>query len=125
DRVNVSVACLLAWTMILLSTTSLSQQAAAAGEPLTIHTVSLPKALLRQQYRFELRAEGGISPLQWEVTGGSMPDGLALGPDGVLSGVPIETGDFRFTVTVTNSGKPAHAQIHELTLLVLSHPLLH
>src|SRR5436309_2452102 len=85
--------------MILLSTTSLSQQAAAAGEPLTIHTGSLPKALLRQQYRFELRAEGGISPLHWEVTGGSMPDGLALGPDGVLSGVPIETGDFRFTVT--------------------------
>ena len=122
DRVNVSVACLLAWTMIL-STTSLPQQAAAAGEPLAIHTVSLPKALLRQQYRFELRAEGGISPLQWEVTGGSMPDGLALGPDGVLSGVPIETGDFRFTVTVTDSGKPAHEKSQELTLLVVA-PLL-
>ena len=72
---------------MLLSTTSLAQQAAAAGEPLAIHTVSLPKALLRQQYRFELRAEGGISPLHWEVTGGSLPDGLALSADGVLSGV--------------------------------------
>src|SRR5438876_600216 len=108
---------------MLLSTTSLSQQGAAAGEPLAIHTVSLPKALLRQQYRFELRAEGGISPLQWEVTGGSMPDGLALGPDGVLIGVPIETGDFRFTVTVTDSGKPAHEKSQELTLLVVA-PLL-
>src|SRR5437879_12591815 len=93
---------------MILSTTSLSQQAAAAGEPLAIHTVALPKALLRQQYRFELRAEGGISPLHWEVTGGSMPDGLALSQDGVLSGVPVETGDFRCTVTVPDSDKPAH-----------------
>src|SRR5438552_18710635 len=93
---------------MLLSTTSLSQQAAAAGEPLAIHTVSLPKALLRQQYRFELRAEGGISPLQWEVTGGSMPDGLALGRDGVLSGVSIDTGEFSFKVTVHDSIKLAH-----------------
>src|SRR5437016_12975890 len=108
---------------MILSTTSLAQQAAAAGEPLAIHTVSLPKALLRQQYRFELRAEGGISPLQGEVTGGSMPDGLARGPGGVLSGVPIETGDFRFTVTVIDSGKPAHDKSQELTLL-LGAPLL-
>src|SRR3989442_14381813 len=96
--------------MILLSTTSLSQQAAAAGEPLTIHTGSLPKALLRQQYRFELRAEGGISPLHWEFTGGTMRDGLSVCPDGVLSGVPIENGDFRFSRTVTDSDKPAHGQ---------------
>lgn len=122
DRINFSVACLLAWTVIL-STTSLAQQAAAAGEPLSIQTVSLPKALRRQQYRFELRAQGGISPLHWEVTGGSMPDGLAIGPDGVLSGVPIETGDFRFSVTVTDSGKPAHEKSQELTLLVVA-PLL-
>jgi hypothetical protein len=122
DRINFSVACLLAWTVVL-SPTSLSQQAAAAGEPLSIQTVSLPKALLRQQYRFELGAQGGISPLHWEVTGGSMADGLAIGPDGVLSGVPIETGDFRFTVTVTDSGKPAHEKSQELTLLVVA-PLL-
>src|SRR5437867_10997293 len=108
---------------MILSTTSLAQQAAAAGEPLAIHTVSLPKALLRQQYRFDLRAEGGISPLQWEVTGGSMPDGLALGPHGLLGGAPIETGDVRFTVTVTDSGKPAHEKSQELTLLVVA-PLL-
>src|SRR5438046_10715434 len=102
---------------MLLSTTSLSQQAAAAGEPLAIHTVSLPKALLRQQYRFDLRAEGGISPLHWEVTGGSMPDGLALGPDGVRSGVPIDTGAFRFTVTVSDRGKTATEKSQDLTLL--------
>src|SRR2546430_17210274 len=99
---------------MILSTTSLSQQAAAAGEPLAIHTVSLPKALLRQQYRFELRAEGGISPLDWEVTGGSMPDGLALGPDDVLSGGPSQTGDFPFTGTVTDSGQPAQQKSQEL-----------
>src|SRR5437867_12284716 len=106
--------------MILLSTTSLSQQAAAAGEPLTIHTGALPKALLRQQYRFEFRAEGGISPLHWEVTGGSMPDGLALSPDGVLSGVPIETGDFRFTVMVNVCDMTAHEKSKSLQIQVVA-----
>src|SRR5256886_16351403 len=108
---------------MILSTTSLSQQAAAAGEALAIHTYVLQKAQWRQQYRFELRVEGGIIHLRWEVTRGSLPDGLALSPDGVLSGVPVETGDFRFTVTVTDSGKPAHEKSQELTLLVVA-PLL-
>ncbi|HEV2730572.1 MAG TPA: Ig domain-containing protein [Terriglobales bacterium] len=122
ERVKSSAACLLALT-IILSATSLAQQAAATGEPLAIETVSPTKAFLRQQYRFELRAGGGITPLHWEVTGGSLPDGLALNPDGVLSGVPMERGEFRFTVTVTDSGKPAHEKSQELTLLVVA-PLL-
>src|SRR5437762_14267451 len=102
---------------MILSTTSLPQQAAAAGEPLAIHTVSLPKALLRQQYRFDLRVEGGISPLRWEVTGGSLPDGLALSPDGGLSGVPVVPGDFRFAVTVAVGGRPAHENCRDVHLV--------
>jgi hypothetical protein len=39
----------------------------------------------------------------WQVTDGTLPDGLALDPDtGVLSGNPTTPGDSDFTVSVTN-----------------------
>lgn len=99
------------------------QQAAATGEPLSIGTVNLPKAYLRQQYRYRLEARGGISPLKWQVTTGPLPSGLALGEDGTLSGIPTQAGEFHFTVTVSDSGKPAYQRSQELVLRAVT-PLL-
>jgi hypothetical protein len=111
------------FALLLLCSTSAAQQAAATGEPLVIKTTSLPKAYLHQQYRVQLEAEGGISPLKWKVTSGSLPSGITLAEDGILSGIPTESGEFRFAVTVTDSGKPAHERNQELTLQVVA-PLL-
>src|SRR5580704_8193741 len=85
---------------------TLAQQGAATGEPLVIHTTSLPKAYLKQHYETRLEASGGITPLQWELTEGALPGGVVLGRDGILSGSPTETGEFKFTVTATDSGRP-------------------
>src|SRR5712692_5902140 len=102
---------------------SAAQQGAATGEPLSIQTASLPKAILRQEYRFQLQAQGGISPLKWKVSGGALPRGMTLSEDGVLNGVPSERGEFRFVVTVSDSGKPAQERNRELILRVVA-PLL-
>ncbi|MBZ5705325.1 MAG: putative Ig domain-containing protein [Acidobacteriia bacterium] len=115
------------WIVIfLVGSTALAvagQQAAATGEPLSIRTVNLSKANLRQQYRYRLEAQGGVSPLQWRLTSGSLAPGLALGEDGILSGVPTRAGEFRFTVTVRDSGKPVYERSQELVLRVVT-PLL-
>ena len=116
-------ATVLAVLLFALWGTSLAQQGAAAGEPLSIPVTPLPKAILRQPYRFQLQAQGGISPLQWEVTGGSLPRGIGLGTDGILSGISSERGEFRFVVTVSDSGKPARQRNQELVLRVVA-PLL-
>ena len=100
-----------------------AQQGAATGEPLVIQTTSLPRAYLRQHYEFHLQARGGITPLHWELTGGALPAGTVLAGDGVLSGIATETGEFRFTVTVTDSGRPAAQRNQQLVLTVVS-PLL-
>lgn len=100
-----------------------SQQAAATGTPLEIKTTSLPKAYLRQSYEAQLEARGGIAPLKWEISDGAPPNGVQLQPDGELSGTPGEAGEFHFTVTVTDSGKPAYQRQQKLTLLVVA-PLL-
>jgi Putative Ig domain len=102
---------------------SLAQQGAATGEPLEVRTTSLPKAYLKQHYETHLEARGGITPLRWEVADGALPAGIVLGRDGVLSGIPTETGEFRFTVTVTDSGRPVAQRNQQLMLTVVA-PLL-
>ena len=107
----------------LLAASAFAQQGAATGEPLVIQTTSLHKAYLRQHYETHLEARGGITPLRWEVTEGTLPAGIVLGADGVLSGVPTETGEFTFTVTVTDGGRPAAQRTQQLVLTVVA-PLL-
>jgi hypothetical protein len=100
-----------------------AQQRGESGEPLVIRTTSLPKAYLRQHYETRLEARGGITPLRWEITDGTPPAGITLAQEGILSGIPAETGESRFTVTVTDSGKPASRRSQQLVLMVLA-PLL-
>ena len=100
-----------------------AQQGAATGEPLVIQTTNLHKAYLRQHYETRLEAHGGITPLRWEVTEGALPAGIVLAQDGILSGIPTETGEFKFTVTVTDGGRPAMQRNQQLILTVVA-PLM-
>jgi hypothetical protein len=44
----------------------------------------------------------GITPYTWSLTSGKLPTGLALSPDGGLTGIPTLAGIYTFTVTVTD-----------------------
>jgi hypothetical protein len=109
--------------MCLVARVSAAQQGAATGEPLVVQTTTLPKAYVRQPYEAHLQAHGGITPLRWEITDGTLPSGVVLGRDGILSGVPAETGEFRFTATVTDGGRPAAQRNQQLVMTVVA-PLM-
>ena len=113
----------LAVGILVASAVCRAQQAGATGQPLVFRTSTLPKAYLRQPYQARLEADGGITPLKWEVSDGSLPAGIILQTDGVLTGTPMETGEFRFTATVTDNGKPAYQRQQQLSLVVVS-PLM-
>lgn len=49
------------------------------------------------------------SPYDFELTGGALPTGLALSSTGTISGTPTESGDFSFTVKVTNASGEYHS----------------
>jgi hypothetical protein len=98
-------------------------QQSGDGTQLSIKANSPLKAFLRQQFRIQLESRGGVMPFTWKIASGDLPPGLSLGSDGVLSGAPSATGDFRFTVTVTDNGRPVHERSQEMLVRVLS-PLL-
>ena len=117
------IAVTLALEIFAVSVAAWAQQAGATGRHLVFQTATLPKAYLRQPYQARLETEGGIAPLKWEVSEGSLPAGIILQTDGVLAGTPAETGEFRFTATVTDSGKPAYQRQQQLSLVVVA-PLM-
>jgi len=109
--------------LFVVSPSGWTQQGGATGPPLVFRTATLPKAYLRQPYQARLEADGGITPLKWELSQGSLPAGIILQTDGVISGTPTETGEFPFTATVTDSGKPAYQRQQQLSLVVVA-PLM-
>jgi len=119
-KVKSSVLLLL---LLGMSSVLAAQQGGAVGEPLSIPTTSLPKAYLRTPYHVQVEAKGGILPLKWTISKGALPPGLTLTDDGLLTGAPTEVGEYRFTVTVSDGGKPGQQRNQELMLQVVA-PLL-
>jgi hypothetical protein len=66
----------------------------------------LPETYPHASYEVRFRARGGVPPLHWRMEKGALPPGLKLKDDGLLYGSPEHTGEFQFTVSVTDSGQP-------------------
>src|SRR5215470_20046975 len=73
---------------------------------LSLDALTLPKASPRHQYKFQFQAHGGIPPMKYALSQGSLPTGMKLGEDGLLTGAPSTTGEYKFTVTVNDSSNP-------------------
>jgi hypothetical protein len=81
-----------------------------------ILTPNLPDGKVGQPYQVALGANGGTAPLSWTVTP-TLPAGLTLSSDGVLSGTPTAvTPKTPFKFTVTDSSTPALTASVDLTL---------
>jgi large repetitive protein len=77
---------------------------------LQITTASLQRATVGASYTATLAAAGGGS-LTWTLTAGSLPTGLTLGSNGVLSGTPSGAGSYTFTVRADGGGRSASKQL--------------
>lgn len=75
-----------------------------AAPDMVIAPAALPQAQFQTAYSQALSASGGVAPYAgWRVSGGALPDGLTLSPQGVISGTPQAFGEFDLTVAVTDS----------------------
>jgi uncharacterized repeat protein (TIGR01451 family) len=80
-------------------------EAGAAGKckQFTITSTVLDDAQFGTSFSQSLHAIFGSQPYNWQLTGGTLPEGVLLDSAGILSGVPTQAGEFTFTVMATDS----------------------
>jgi hypothetical protein len=98
-------------------------QSSPTASKLVLDATSLPLASPRHPYTFQFQLRGGTPPLKWEVVSGTLPPGIALDKDGLLSGVPTASGEFHFTLRASDSGSPAQTLERDFVLRVVE-PLM-
>jgi hypothetical protein len=82
----------------------------------------LPDAVAGVPYSATLQPSGGLAPISWSLSAGSLPQGLTLSPAGLISGTPTTANVLgsTFTVTVTDSSVPHQSASRSFTLRVAS-----
>jgi uncharacterized repeat protein (TIGR03803 family) len=86
--------------------------------PLLVTTTTLPNGTNGVAYGQTLTATGGQPPYNWTNISGTLPPGLNLATNGVISGTPTASGTNTFTVTVTDALSETATQ--SLTLNVIA-----
>src|SRR5262249_36285832 len=85
--------------------------AVAAGAPaslriqntnITLSPPTLPGAFVGAPYSQAITANSGIAPFTFSIASGSLPSGLSLAAGGTLSATPTNTGNYSFTVAVSD-----------------------
>jgi len=78
---------------------------------LTIAPATLPNATAGVAYSQTFTTSGGIGPYSYSLASGGLPIGLAMSSAGVLSGTPVVTGTYTFTVRSTDNGSSATVDV--------------
>jgi hypothetical protein len=100
------------------ATLPLSIAISAAAPVLTLS--SPPTATVNQPYTGPIPVSGGTAPYNCTIAMGSLPTGLTLGANCVITGTPTSTGVTTVTVSATDSGSPKGSGSGPVTITVTS-----
>jgi len=78
-----------------------SQVIQVVYSPPNVKTKNLPKAQAGLQYTYSLDVSGGVPPYSWSAS--SLPAGLSLSSDGLITGKPLTTGTYDVEIVVHDS----------------------
>jgi len=105
-------------TLLLLLAGIASAQQPPDPTSLSLDPVVLPKASPRHEYKFQFQARGGIPRMKYVFSQGSLPGAMKLSEEGLLAGMPTTTGEYKFTVTVTDSSNPPQKAFRAFVLRI-------
>jgi len=90
---------------------------------LAIITEHLKSGTYQNIYQDTVKVAGGIAPYLWQINAGNFPGGLILNHNtGVISGMPVASGQFDFSIIVTDGGTPAETDTASFTLTISNSP---
>lgn len=89
-----------------------------APSPLSLSEGTLPAGVAGASYSATLGVIGGTAPYSCLITAGSLPAGLALSGNCLVSGTPTVAGNATVTVRATDSADPANATSGQVSLTV-------
>ncbi|MBX3717350.1 MAG: putative Ig domain-containing protein [Burkholderiales bacterium] len=72
-----------------------------------VSPATLPAATYDKALEQAFTATGGNAPYAFSIDAGTLPPGVSLAPNGVLSGKPAAAGTYAFTVTATDASTAA------------------
>jgi len=97
-----------------------------APKPLVIPEQTLPSGIQLKPFQdYTIAVEGGMKPINFSVTNGSLPMGVALDSTGKISGIPQLPGTYQFDVKIVDAlgsskSKTFNLQIDPLSLQLLT-----
>lgn len=83
---------------------------------ITLNPPTLPNGIVGTNYNQLLTGSGGTAPYSFSVINLSVPGGLSLSSNGLLSGVPTGFGTFNFTVRATDANGCIGDRSYTLTI---------
>jgi hypothetical protein len=86
----------------------------------SIATTSLPGGKVGTPFSQMLTAVGGTPPYTFALSAGSLPPGISIAANGLLSGSPTSGGTYSFTVLVTDSASATATEPFTLVIAGLS-----
>ncbi|HKV48575.1 MAG TPA: putative Ig domain-containing protein [Candidatus Acidoferrales bacterium] len=106
-----------------IAATPLALSITVAGPPPLSASASLPQGFIGAGYSGTIASNGGVTPLSFGVSSGSLPGGLTLNSNsGQITGTPTTTGTSSFTVSVTDSAVPTHQSASVPGSITVSNP---
>ena len=86
--------------------------------PMYVASVNLPADPVDAAYSQKLLTSGGKSSYTWKIISGALPTGLKLSTAGAITGTGTVPQTTYFTVSVTDSSKPAHTATADESITV-------
>ncbi|MFM1802658.1 MAG: hypothetical protein RJA81_2010 [Planctomycetota bacterium] len=90
--------------------------------PVVITPGALPNAVAGLNYQVQLTSTG--DPSTWSVTQGSLPAGLTLSSDGLLSGLPQAIGNYQFQVSAVGANGQTGQINYVMTVQAAAAPVI-
>ena len=95
-----------------------------APAPLAITTGTLPNGTVGVVYSSTIGVTGGTSPYTCTITAGTLPAGLGLGANCLVSGTPTTAGTSTLTVKATDSSNPILSTSGQVAITIVAAPVL-